>query len=35
VKAVANGKNGGQLTSGRTEGRQDAPVSVAKARAAK
>jgi HSP20 family protein len=35
VKAVANGKNGGQVTNGRGEGRQDAPATVAKARAAK
>jgi HSP20 family protein len=34
VKAVAN-KNGGQLNSGRGEGRQDAPATVTKARAAK
>jgi HSP20 family protein len=34
VKTVAHSKNGGQLTTGR-EGRQDAPVTVTKARAAK
>jgi HSP20 family protein len=33
VKAIANGKNGGQLTNGRNEGRQDAPA--VKTRAAK
>jgi HSP20 family protein len=35
VKAVTHSKNGGQLTSGRIEGRQDAPTAVAKARATK
>jgi HSP20 family protein len=35
VKAVAHGKNGGQLTNGRGEGRQETPTTVAKARAAK
>jgi len=35
VKAIANGKNGGQVTTGRGEGRQDAPATVAKTRAAK
>jgi HSP20 family protein len=33
VKTVAHGKNGGQLTNGRGEGRQDAPATVTKARA--
>jgi HSP20 family protein len=35
VKAVANGKNGSQLSSSRGEGRQDVPATVPKARAAK
>jgi HSP20 family protein len=35
VKAVTHSKNGGQLASGRGEGRQDAPTTVAKTRAAK
>jgi HSP20 family protein len=30
VKAVANGKNGGRVTAGRSESRQDAPATVAK-----
>jgi HSP20 family protein len=33
VKTVAHGKNGGQLTNGRGESRQDAPATVTKARA--
>ena len=35
VKAVANGKNGGQLTTGRNEAKLDVPAIVTKARAAK
>jgi HSP20 family protein len=35
VKTVAHTKSGGQLTSGRSEGRQEAPITVAKARATK
>ena len=35
VKAVANGKNGGQLTTGRNEAKLDAPATVTKVRAAK
>ena len=35
VKAVAHGKNGGQVTTGRSDARQDAPATSARARAAK
>ena len=35
VKTVAHSKNGGQLTNGRGEGRNEAPITVAKARATK
>ena len=35
VKAVATGKNGGEVTHGRGEGRQTAPGTAVKARAAK
>jgi len=35
VKTVAHSKNGGQLTSGRSEARSDAPATPTKARATK
>jgi HSP20 family protein len=35
VKAVTNGKNGGQMVSGRGDARQDAPLTVAKTRSTK
>ena len=35
VKAVTNGKNGGEVTNGRGEGRPNAPGTAVKARAAK